>query len=311
MATLRHGSGGKAMVALTVGAVMTAVLGACGGGSDSKDDTTAGGTVTVAGVKITKDEKLAAMVPEDVANEGKLTAIAYDNAPADTFVDEDGNLTGWGPELGEAVSALLGLEWSPEASGAFDSFIPSIQNGRYLTGPWASLTVLPERIQAVDIVAVHENSTGVVTKADSDLEISEASDLCGHTIAALAGSSFITQLQDVAKTCEDAGLEGPDVATFPQQAAAQLAVTNGRVDMWVSAKGQLAWALRELEGFKLQPFDYQPALEGIGVGKDTGMTEPIAAAMDHLMEDGTYEKILKKWDIDYGYLEKSQINPQS
>ena len=41
------------------------------------------------------------------------------------------------------------------------------------------------------------------------------------------------------------------------------------------------------------------------------MTEPIAAAMDKLMADGTYATILKKWDVDFGLLDKSQINPTS
>lgn len=310
MASLRHSSARKAIVAMTTGVVMTAVLGACGGSSDKSDDASAdGGTVTVAGVKISKDADLAAMLPDDVAKEGKLTAIAYDNAPADTFVDKSGKLTGWGPEFGEAVSALLGLKWTPTPSGAFDTFIPSIQNGRYLTGPWASLTVLPERIKAVDIVAIHENSTGVITKKGGDLNIAQPEDLCGLKLAALAGSSFVTQLKDVDSTCKDAGKEPPKVGSYPQQAAAQLAVTNGRADAFVAAKGQLAWLLRETDGFQLQPLDYQPALEGIGVGKDSGMTKPIAAAMDKLISDGTYEKILKKWDIDYGYLDKTQINP--
>jgi polar amino acid transport system substrate-binding protein len=316
MASLRHISARRAVVSVATAAVLSAVLGACGGGSDSEGSSagSAGSSdkgVTVAGVSIKKDAKLAAMVPKDVASKGELTAIVYDNAPADTFVDKDGKITGWGPEFGEAVSALLGLKWTPEASGAFDTFIPSIQNGRYITGPWASLTVLPERLKVVDIVAVHENSTGVMTKADSDLTIAKPEDLCGRKIAALAGSSFISQLETVATTCKDAGLKAPEVKAYPQQAAAQLAVKNGRADAFATAKGQLAWLLREVDGFKLQPLDYQPALEGIGVSKTSGMTEPIAAAMDKLMEDGTYATILKKWDVDFGLLEKSQINPTS
>jgi polar amino acid transport system substrate-binding protein len=317
MASLRSSSARKTVVSLATAAVLTTVLAACGGGSDSDGGSASGGggdsakAVTVAGVSIQKDDELAAMVPKDVAEKGELTAIVYDNAPADTFVDKDGKITGWGPEFGEAVSALLGLKWTPEASGAFDTFIPSIQNGRYITGPWASLTVLPERLKVVDIVAVHENSTGVMTAADSDLTIAKPEDLCGLNVAALAGSSFISQLETVSTTCTDAGLKKPTVKAYPQQAAAQLAVKNGRADAFATAKGQLAWLLREVDGFKLQPLDYQPALEGIGVSKTSGMTEAIAAAMDKLMEDGTYETILKKWDVDFGLLEKSEINPTS
>ncbi len=305
----------KAVTALAAGVLLSATLGACGdsssdGGTDSATPEDSGLSVEVAGVTVKTDADLAAKVPDAIAKAGELTAIQYDNAPADTFVDDSGEIVGWGPDMGEAVAALLGLSWKPQASGAFDTFIPGMQNGRF-TSTWASLTVLPERLDVVDIVAVHEGSTGVITTADSTLDIATPEDLCGLRVAALAGSSFVSQLEDVATTCNDAGLDKPQVDSFPQQAAAQLAVTNGRADAFATTKGQLAWLLREVEGFKLQPLDYQPTLEGIGVGKDTGMTEVIAEAMDALIQDGTYEAILTKWDIDFGYLAKAEINPSS
>ncbi len=303
------------VAAIATGALLSATLGACGGssseaGSDSPTPGSSGTSAEVAGVTVTTDPDLAAKVPDAIAESGELTAIQYDNAPADTFVDDSGDIVGWGPDMGEAVAALLGLTWKPQASGAFDTFIPGMQNGRF-TSTWASLTVLPDRLEVVDIVAVHEGSTGVITAADSPLDISTPEDLCGLRVAALAGSSFVSQLEDVASTCTDAGLQKPTVDSFPQQAAAQLAVTNGRADAFATTKGQLAWLLREVDGFKLQPLDYQPTLEGIGVGKDTGMTDVIAEAMDKLMEDGTYKAILTKWDIDFGYLTKAEINPTS
>ena len=306
----------RAVAALAVGAFLSSALVACGADSSSdtgatgSGSTTSGKSVEVAGVTVTTDSELAAQVPESIKKSGALTAIQYDNAPADTFVDDSGEIVGWGPDMGKAVAALLGLDWKPEASGAFDTFIPGLQNGRY-TSTWASLTVLPERLDVVDIVAVHEGSTGVITTADSALDISAPEDLCGLKVAALAGSSFVSQLEDVAKTCTDAGLDAPEVDSFPQQAAAQLAVTNGRVDAFATTKGQLAWLLRAVDGFKLQGLDYQPTLEGIGVAKDSGLTDVIAAAMDKLIEDGTYEAILKDWDIDFGYLDTVEVNPTS
>lgn len=292
---------GLALLAV-LGLITTAT--ACGTDKASGDSTAA---VEVSGVKIEMDADLAAQVPDKIRSKGVLTAIQYDNAPADTFV-EDGKVVGWGPELGEAVAAVLGLDWQPQASGAFDTFIPGLQNGRFLT-TWASLTVLPERLKVVDIVAVHEGSTGVIVKKGSDLDISEPTDLCNLTVAALAGSSFISQLEDLADVCTSAGLEPAEVAAFPQQAAAQLAVVNGRADAFASTKGQLAWLLRQDDQFDLEPLDFQPTLEGIGVSKESGMTPAIAAAMDKLMADGTYETIMKNWDVDFGLLKKAEVNP--
>ena len=302
----------RSLLGLAAVAAVTLSLAGCAGGSDDAGgDAAAGADVEVAGVTISKDDEVAALVPEDVASEGALTAIQFDNAPADTFLDENDELAGWGPDLGRAVAGVLGLTYEAEVSGAFDTFIPGIENGRYDTS-WASIIVTQERLDVVDIVAVHESTTGVITRDGADLDISAPEDLCGLRVGALAGSAFLIQIEEIQSLCEDAGEPAPTIDSFPQQAAAQLAVTSDRIDAFMTAKGQLSWLLRdgsEVEGFVIQPLDYQPNLEGIAVGKDSGMTEAITAAMNKLIEDGSYEKILAAWDIDFGLVDEAVANP--
>ena len=302
----------RRIVAVAASAALAVSLVACS--SDSDSDTDAGNSsegTEVAGVMITKDADLAAMLPEAVADSGKLTAIQYDNAPADTFLDENDELAGWGPDLARATAAVLGLEYDAEVSGAFDTFIPGIENGRYDTS-WASIIVTEERLAVVDIVAVHESTTGVITKEGSGLSIGAPDELCGLRIGALAGSAFLIQLDEIIATCESAGAEAPSVDSFPQQGAALLAVSSDRIDAFMTAKGQLSWLLRDggsADGFEIQALDYQPNLEGVAVGKDSGMTEVITAAVNKLIEDGSYEKILGFWDIDFGLVDEAVANP--
>ncbi|KAA9106550.1 transporter substrate-binding domain-containing protein [Microbacterium rhizomatis] len=280
-----------------------------GGGSSGAPD--AGGSVEVAGVTIQKDAELAALVPQKVLDRGTLTAIQFDNAPADTFLGEDDVITGWGPDLGRAVAGLLGLTYDAEVSGAFDTFIPGIQNGRYDTS-WASIIVTQERLDVVDIVAVHESTTGVITKEGAGLSISTPEDLCGLRVGALAGSAFLIQMEQIVATCTDAGKPAPTIDSFPQQGAAQLAVSSDRIDAFMTAKGQLSWLLREdssAEGFEIQPLDYQPNLEGIAVSRTSDMTKAITAAMNKLIQDGSYAKIMGFWDIDFGLLDEAVANP--
>lgn len=294
-----------------VAAFGLALTGCSGTPADSGSTDAAGGPVEVAGVTIQKDDELAALVPQAVADRGTLTAIQFDNAPADTFLGEDDVITGWGPDLGRAVAALLGLEYDAEVSGAFDTFIPGIENGRYDTS-WASIIVTQERLDVVDIVAVHESTTGVITKEGAGLSISTPEDLCGLRVGALAGSAFLIQMEEIVATCEDAGEEAPTIDSFPQQGAAQLAVSSDRIDAFMTAKGQLSWLLREdssAEGFEIQPLDYQPNLEGIAVSRDSEMTEVITAAMNKLIADGSYEKIMGFWDIDFGLVDEAVANP--
>ena len=308
---MKNTASSRILVGLAACTALGLALAGCAGDSGGGDDAGSGGSVEVAGVTIEKNDELAAMVPDDVAERGTLTAIQFDNAPADTFVGEDDQITGWGPDLGRAVAGLLGLEYTAEVSGAFDTFIPGIENGRF-DSSWASIIVTQERLDVVDIVAVHESTTGVITKEDAGLDISTPEDLCGLRVGALAGSAFLIQLDEIIATCEDAGEDAPTVDSFPQQGAALLAVSSDRIDAFMTAKGQLSWLVREdssAEGLEIQPLDYQPNLEGVAVGKDSGLTEAIAAAMNELIEDGSYEQIMGYWDIDFGLLDEAVVNP--
>lgn len=302
----------RSLVGLAAVAAVAVSLVGCSSPASDGDGSAAGTSVEVAGVTIDKDDELAAQLPDDVAESGELTAIQYDNAPADTFIDENDELAGWGPDLGRAVAAVLGLEYKAEVSGAFDTFMPGIENGRY-DSSWASIIVTQERLDIVDIVAVHESTTGVITKEGADLEIAEPEDLCGLRVGALAGSAFLIQIEEIVAICEEAGEPAPTIDSFPQQGAAQLAVTSDRIDAFMTAKGQLTWLLREgseIEGFVIQPLDYQPNLEGVAVSKDSELTEVITAALNKLIEDGSYEKILAAWDIDFGLVDEAVANPE-
>ena len=48
---------------------------------------------------------------------------------------------------------------------------------------------------------------------------------------------------------------------------------------------------------------------GIGLPKDSPMAKPIQAAVQELIANGTYGKILDKWGLQKGAITTSPINP--
>jgi polar amino acid transport system substrate-binding protein len=46
----------------------------------------------------------------------------------------------------------------------------------------------------------------------------------------------------------------------------------------------------------------------IGLAKDSPLTEPVRAALASLIKDGTYAKILAKWDMAYGAVSAARAN---
>jgi polar amino acid transport system substrate-binding protein len=267
---------------------------ASGGSSTQTGGAAQSYTVTVDGQKITTDPKLAAEVPAKVRQQGALTDITYNNAPPDESI-VGGKLVGWEVDLGQAVAAELGLKWQPTASGSFDSFIPGLQNGRFNTS-FTSFIQTPARLKQIDIVTYYNVGTGFAVKKGSSLTISKPTDVCGHSVAVIEGSAFIQQIQGI--KCKAAGKPAANVQSFPSDSAAELAVSSGRSQIYSSSEDQLSFLIQQTaHQFVLQPLDFEPVPEGVGVTKGIGLAKPTADAMDALISSGAYSAIMKKWSI--------------
>jgi polar amino acid transport system substrate-binding protein len=290
--------------------VICGVTAACDSSSKDSSSTssanagTAAGAPTVAGHSITADPALVAELPAAVKSKGVLADITYNNAPPDESI-VNGQLVGWEVDLGAAVAAELGLKWQPTASGAFDSFIPGLQNGRYNVS-FTSFIQTPERLKQIDIVTYYNVGTGFAVKAGSSLSVKAPTDLCGHSVAVIAGSAFIQQLQGI--NCSTSGKPAVKVQSFPSDSAAELAVSSGRVEVYSSSEDQLAWLIGQTkQQFVLQPLDYMPVPEGAGVTKGSGLAKPVADAMDKLIQSGVYKEIMAKYSITAGLVDKATV----
>ena len=121
----------RKLAVFALSAAMIVSLGACGtseksdsaASSDSESSSNTTG-YDVSGV--TKDDDIAAMLPESVTKDGKLT-VGMDTsyAPAE-FLAEDGKTpVGFDVDIAKALAQVFGLEADPETAN-FDSIIPSV-----------------------------------------------------------------------------------------------------------------------------------------------------------------------------------------
>ena len=60
--------------------------------------------------------------------------------------------------------------------------------------------------------------------------------------------------------------------------------------------------------FKLVGTPYGTAPYGIAIPKDSGLAEPVLAAVKQLISDGQYKTILTKWGIEAGAISDPVIN---
>ena len=289
------------------------MLTSCGGSSGSSTAAPSTGTpsspgitTTVAGVSVTTDAAIAASVPEAIKSRGVLKNITYDNAPPDTFV-KDGKTVGWEVDLAQAVATVLGLKLEMTTSGAFDTFIPGIQNGRY-DASISSLIQTPVRLKQIDVVTYFSVGTGFAKKAGSAITVTQPTDICGRKVATLSGSAFVDQLKAIDKMCAAAQKPAIVEQLYPAAANATLAVANGRAELYASSSDQLSYMVTQTPGkFELTDLEYDPVDEGAGITKGSGLSKPFAAAMNKLIESGTYETILKKWGITVGLVKTAKV----
>jgi polar amino acid transport system substrate-binding protein len=256
------------------------------------------------------DHSIAAKLPAKFSSKGVIKNIIFNNSPPATF-QKDGKEIGWAVDLSDAIAGVLGVKLETTVSGDFSSFIPGLQNGRY-DGSFGPLIVTADRLKQIDIVGVFKVGTGFISKAGSAISIKTATDVCGLTVAAIAGSAFVANVNALAPKCSAAGKSAPKVQSYPSNADAELAVSNGRAQVFASNFDALKYVASQTGSqFNIQPLNYQPIIEGIGLTKNNGLSKPIAAAVDKLIADGTYGKILQKWGLTSDAVTKAQINPAS
>lgn len=261
--------------------------------------------VKIEGARVGVDEALAKKVPAAVKKTG-MVDVTYNDAPPDELV-VGSKLVGWEVDLGRAVAATLGIRWHAIASANFTGFIPGLQNGRYNTS-FTSFIYTPARVKAIDIVTYYNVGTGFAVVKHSPVHIKTFTDLCGKSVAVIEGSAFIEQLNGIDPACSKKKLPPVKIATFPSDAAAELAVTSGRDQVYSSSEDQLAWLIKKSEhSLVLQPLNYLPTPEGAGVAKSAKIAGLVTKAMDHLISTGAYKKIMEHWGITYGLVRAAHL----
>lgn len=288
---------------LMLGALIAVVATGCGGGGKKASSTTTA-TTTSTGV----DSKIAAEVPAKIKSKGTLTVATDPTYPPNESVGSDGKtIVGWDPELGQALGNVMGVKWH-FVTASFDTIIPGLQSGKYAIG-MASFTDTKEREKVVDFVTYFTAGTSFYVSAQGGPTINGLADLCGHSVGVERGTTQAADSTAQNKTCKSAGKSGVSVHVYPDQNAANLAISSGRQEVGMADSPVAAYIVKKSSGrFKLSGHSYNNAPYGIAIPKGSGMTKPTLDALKVLMANGTYTKLLAKWGVQPGAIKNPTIN---
>jgi polar amino acid transport system substrate-binding protein len=261
------------------------------------------------------DAALSGQVPDAVKADGKIT-IATDAsyAPNEYTLEGSDEPIGMDIDLGRAVGKVLGLEVE-YVNSSFDGILAGLQANRYELG-MSSFTDTKEREQTVDFVTYFEAGTSTMVRKCNPEGIETIEDLCGKSVGAQNGTTQLDQLTaadvegSVVKACEDAGKDAPDAQGFPLQTDVNAALQAGRIDAYMADSPVVNYAVKKTgNAFEKAGEDTDTAPYGIAIPKTAGtMKEALRGAVQKLIDDGEYQKILDNWGVGDGAITESKVN---
>ena len=251
---------------------------------------------------------LAELLPQSVRDKGSLAVgsdVAY--APVE-FFDKDGKtIIGIDADLAKAIGGQLGVTLKLE-NGTFDGLITSLKSKR-IDLIMSSMSDTKKRQAEIDFVDYFTAGTSILVKKGNPQGIKSLDDFCGKTIAIQRG----TTQDDVAKAqqakCKTTGKE-LKVLKFDRDTEALLQLKQGRAvadmnDFPVAAyTTQQAPDSYEVVGEQIAAGPY-----GIGIRKeDTQIRDALQKAVQALIANGDYKKILEKWKVTQGAVTTATVN---
>ena len=264
-----------------------------------------GSTGSASAAAITKDDAAAALVPAKIASSGKLVVGSDPTYAPNEFKDEAGKPIGWGIELASAIATKLGLTAEYQVA-KFDNIIPSVSGGKADMGE-SSFTDTAEREQQVDFVNYYTAGIQWASAKDKTVDPDNA---CGMKVAVQATTYEDTdEVPAKSDACVAAGKPAIEKLKFDTQDAATNAVVLGQADALSADSPVTLYAIAQTGG-KLQlagkTFDVAPY--GMVVAKGSELGKAVQAALQSMVDDGSYKAILDKWGVADGGIDKITIN---
>ena len=293
----------RTVLSLTGVAALAFTLAGCGE-KETPAGPGAGPTVSAAA-----DQALAGRVPDAIKSDGVIKVGTDTTYPPAEFLEADGKTpTGFDIELFTAVAAKLGLKAEFE-SAPFDAIIPGVQSGKYETGV-SSFTINDERKKSTLMVSYYEVGTAWVTKKGNPAGVN-ADDACGKKIAVQTATVQAEDITARSKKCTDAGKPAITIEQYQAQTDANAAVVSGKDDAMLADYPVGVYAAQQAQGqLELLGEQYDAAPYGYVLKSDQqAFAEVLRDGVKALITDGSYQKILDKWEVGQGAVTDPAINP--
>ncbi|MCW2583335.1 MAG: Amino acid-binding transporter [Klenkia sp.] len=311
----------RAVAALATTALLA--LAACSSSADIEEQARAEGGATE-GISVdtspeqdrihsTVSDEAVALLPPGSFEDGVLrVSVTQGAVPLVFFADDNSTVIGSETDLATIFGDALGLDVEFVVND-WSNWPLSVQSGD-VDAVISNVTVTEERKQLYDFATYRVDQLGWLVGADSGLSISSAPDIAGLTVAVASGTNqeqilLAWDAENVAN-----GLDPVTIDYYESYNDAVLALQSGRLDAYVGPNPTAAYsAATSPEDFAIAGTTNGgwPATADIAVTtvKGNGYAAAFQAAVDHVIEDGTYAEVLQRWGLQDEAVDTSQLNP--
>lgn len=247
-------------------------------------------------------------LPPSIASSKTLRAAIVPNYPPLEYKDPaTGKLTGFDVELGEALAAKLGLKLAWQET-SFDQMMPAIATDR-VDMVLSGMSDVATRHDTATFVDYLKSGPQFLAQASRAAEFADMKALCGKKVGASRRTNFPQEIAAWSKAnCPE---DKPVVFVGTEGSAdARTQLRQGRIDAAVQGGETLPYVMSQDPGTFVglgKPIATQ--YTGIATGvKQDGLQKALSGALDALIADGSYAKLLAKWQLDGMGVEHATIN---
>ncbi|MET9364550.1 ABC transporter substrate-binding protein [Streptomyces sp. NPDC006632] len=309
--------------AAALGLTTALVLAACGNPTDGGTTEIAATSGSTTKINLSPDQNrvttgkvasIAAEVPEKIRSRGTLEIVGSTGsaAPLTFHATDNKTVIGVEPDIAFLVADVLGLE--PHINTvSWENIFVGLDSAKYDVG-FSNITVTEERKEKYDFAPYREDNLGFEAKKGSGLKITGPKDVAGRTVAVGSGTNQEKLLIEWSKENERAGRKPVNIKYYQNDSDTYLALQSGRIDLYLGPNPTAAYhaastGKTEVVGTYSGAGSTLQGLIAATTKKDSGLVKPLADALNEIIRNGTYQKVLERWGLSGEAVTTSGINP--
>ncbi|TWD54672.1 amino acid ABC transporter substrate-binding protein (PAAT family) [Arthrobacter sp. AG367] len=312
-----------AVVLLGTALLGTAALAGCADPGASAAGNASGGAQTTAArngvvyntspdqqrIRGEKDAALAAKVPGLIGRDGKLTvATTAGSIPLSFHATDDKTPIGSELDIAQLVADKLGLELDVQVT-SWENWPLKTQSGDF-EAVFSNVGVNKDRVKLFDFASYRAAYMGFEAKKSATYDIKGADDISGLKISVGSGTNQEKILLAWNKELEGKGKAPATLQYYSSDADTILALSSGRTDLNIAPYPSTVYRENTRDDLKVVgkvnagwPSETLVAATTL---RGNGLAPVISEALNSVIKDGSYGKVLERWGLSEEALPESK-----